>query len=49
MTEIEPSPTWDDPYPYLKLLAQWRGKKWEAPPLPQDSSLDPLIRPRLKR
>ena len=34
MTEIEPSATWKDPYLYLKIIAQWRGKKWEAPPLP---------------
>lgn len=34
MTEVEPSTTWKDPYLYLKLIAQWRGKQWQAPPLP---------------
>ena len=34
MTEVEPSATWKDPYRYLELLAQWRGKKWKTPPLP---------------
>ena len=41
MTEVEPSSTWPDPYLYLKLLAQWRGKKWEVPPLPPKASLEP--------
>ena len=36
-TQIEPSATWDDPYLYLTILAEWRGKKWKAPPLPQKS------------
>jgi hypothetical protein len=35
MTEVEPSATWPDPYLYLKLIAQWRGRVWETPPLPQ--------------
>ncbi len=34
MTEVEPSSTWQDPYLYLKIIAEWRGKKWKAPPLP---------------
>ena len=37
MTEVEPSATWKDPYLYLKLIAQWRGKKWQTPPLPHRS------------
>lgn len=41
MTEVEPSSTWRDPYLYLKLLAQWRGKDWHEPPLPPAGSLDP--------
>lgn len=43
MTEIEPSLTWNDPYLYLKIIAEWRGKQWQAPPLPPNLSLDPLI------
>lgn len=34
-TQIEPSATWDDPYLYLKILADWRGLKWKQPPLPR--------------
>ena len=34
MTQIEPSANWKDPYLYLKNIAQWRGKKWQTPPLP---------------
>ncbi len=49
MTEIEPNSTWSDPYLYLKLLAQWRGQKWVKPPLPPEASLDPLIKPHLKK
>jgi hypothetical protein len=31
-TVIEPSSTWSDPYQYLKVIAEWRGKKFEIPP-----------------
>ena len=48
MTQIEPAANWDDPYLYLKLLAEWRGKKWHAPPLPPVSVLDSLIGPKLE-
>jgi hypothetical protein len=34
-TEIEPSATSSDPYLYLKIIAQWRGKSWKTPPLPK--------------
>ena len=34
-TEIEPSSTSPDPYVYLKIIAQWQGKTWQAPPLPK--------------
>jgi len=34
MTQVEPSATWADPYLYLKLIAQWRGRTWKAPPTP---------------
>ncbi|EEF61448.1 hypothetical protein [Pedosphaera parvula] len=43
MTEIEPAANWDDPYLYLKILAEWRGKEWKAPSLPPEKSIDPLI------
>jgi hypothetical protein len=33
MTQIEPSGNWKDPYLYLKIIAQWRGKEWQEPPL----------------
>ena len=36
-TQVEPSATWGDPYLYLKILAEWRGKKWKAPAPPQRS------------
>ena len=42
-TTIEPSSSWKDPYLYLKTLAGLRGKKWETPPLPPKSALDPLL------
>lgn len=34
-TQVEPSATWDDPYLYLKILAEWRGMQWKQPPLPK--------------
>lgn len=33
-TQVEPAQDDADPYLYLKILAKWRGKKWETPPLP---------------
>ena len=42
MTQIEPSRNWPDPYIYLKVIAEWRGKKWRTPPLPPKHVLDPL-------
>ena len=33
-TVIEPSSSWPDPYLYLKILAEWKGLKFVAPPLP---------------
>jgi hypothetical protein len=33
-TVIEPSSTWIDPYMYLRVIAEWRGKKFENPPTP---------------
>lgn len=40
-TQVEPSRGWDDPYLYLKIIAEWRGKEWKTPPLPPKTSLDP--------
>ena len=31
-TVIEPSSTWSDPYQYLRVIAEWRGRKFEIPP-----------------
>ena len=33
-TVIEPSSTWSDPYQYLRVIAEWRGKKFEIPSVP---------------
>lgn len=33
-TVIEPSSSWEDPYQYLRILAQFRGKEFIAPALP---------------
>ena len=34
-TVVEPSSTWADPYLYLKILAEWKGVTFTAPPLPE--------------
>ena len=34
-TVVEPSSSWPDPYQYLKILAEWKGLPFTAPPLPQ--------------
>jgi hypothetical protein len=33
-TVVEPSASWQDPYQYLKILAEWKGVRFTAPPLP---------------
>lgn len=33
-TVVEPSSSWADPYLYLKVLAEWKGRSFTAPPLP---------------
>jgi len=33
-TVIEPSSTWPDPYLYLKIVADWKGKEFHAPKEP---------------
>jgi hypothetical protein len=33
-TIVEPSSSWNDPYFYLKILAEWNGVKFSPPPLP---------------
>jgi hypothetical protein len=35
-TVVEPSSTWPDPYLYLKILAEWKGIAFTAPPLPEN-------------
>jgi hypothetical protein len=34
-TVVEPSSSWPDPYLYLKILAEWKGVTFAAPPLPE--------------
>lgn len=34
-TVIEPAAYWDDPYQYLRILAEWRGKKFIPIPPPR--------------
>ncbi len=33
-TVVEPSSSWPDPYLYLKILAEWKGVNFHAPPVP---------------
>ena len=39
-TVVEPSSTWDDPYLYLKILAEWKGKEFRLPEGPVDVQSD---------
>ena len=34
-TVVEPSSSWSDPYDYLRILAEWKGIAFTAPPLPE--------------
>jgi len=34
-TVIEPALEWEDPYHYLRIIAEWRGRTFEPPPLPE--------------
>ncbi|MBI5835321.1 MAG: glycoside hydrolase family 99-like domain-containing protein [Armatimonadetes bacterium] len=40
-TVVEPSSTWVDPYLYLKILAEWRGREFVAPTLPARPGREP--------
>jgi hypothetical protein len=40
-TQVEPSRGWSDPYLYLKVIAEWRGKPWQTPSLPPKTSIEP--------
>lgn len=33
-TAVEPSSSWDDPYQYVKILAEWKGLPFTLPPTP---------------
>ena len=33
-TVVEPASTWDDPYLYLRILAEWKGLAFTPPPGP---------------
>jgi hypothetical protein len=46
-SQIEPSTFYNDPYLYLKILAQKLEKPWQAPPLPPQNSVDSLRLPYL--
>lgn len=35
-TVIEPTSTWPDPYLYLRIVAEWKGKVFRGPPKPPD-------------
>lgn len=43
-TVVEPSLSWPDPYLYLKTIAQLRGRRFVAPPLPPMAHRDPLMK-----
>lgn len=47
-TIIEPAMTWGDPYQYLKIVAEFQGKKFVAPPLPPLESIDPAMKEYLE-
>ena len=47
-TVVEPALTWGDPYQYLKIIAEFQGKRFVAPPLPPLESVDPAMREYLK-
>ena len=47
-TVVEPALTWADPYQYLKIVAEFQGKKFVAPPMPPSKSLDPAMQEYLK-
>ena len=34
-TIVEPALTWEDPYQYLRILAEWQGRKFRPPPGPR--------------
>jgi hypothetical protein len=34
-TVVEPSSSWPDPYLYLKILAEWKGREFKAPEAPK--------------
>lgn len=39
-TIIEPSSSWEDPYLYLRILAEWKGQPFSPPPLPPGRSAE---------
>jgi hypothetical protein len=40
-TIVEPSSSWPDPYFYLTLMAEWKGVRFTAPPLPPQGRHQP--------
>lgn len=47
-TVVEPALTWPDPYSYLKIIAEYQGIQWKAPPIPASDELDPVMAHFLK-
>jgi hypothetical protein len=50
-TVVEPAMTWDDPYRYLRVLAEWKGRAFVPPPVPRGRAvlrpdLDPPVEPK---
>lgn len=48
-TIVEPAINWGDPYMQLRIIADFQGKKFKAPPLPPLSSLDPAMQEYLEQ
>jgi hypothetical protein len=38
-TVVEPSSTWDDPYLYLRIVAEWKGMAFRPPPEPRATNV----------
>lgn len=41
-TVVEPSSSWPDPYAYLKILAEWKGLRFDPPAIPWPEAKTPL-------
>ena len=43
-TVVEPAAEWDEPYRYLKIVAEFNGTEFKAPPLPRTADTQPTGR-----